>query len=505
MSEQDRDTTLLMMDESMRGRLVRIARGLRAPKDSGEFRYAKFEVIRMSSSWGVSLGISVLLVVGLLVFAVGGALTKDSAVEVVVMTPENVKLDEIKEEIKRVDEPPPDADNNSMDAPTIGDASAVDIPGPKTADATPATTTPIMSKSPLIMKGLAGSMANRGAGARSGALRSYGGTGRGEEAVMRALRWLKKNQGADGSWAAVDPTDPAAMAGLALLCFLAHNETPASEEFGQTVEKAMKYIVSKQNGAGSFGRDYTHGICTYALAEGYALTKIMALKDSVEKGMAFIINGQQPLGGFNYGYEKGARWDMSVAGWQFQAMKAAKMTGLADDKLNNAITNGIEFIRKQAFCATAGGFGYSGVPGTPGASASQSMTGAGTLCLQLLGQPNVPEVRAGLEYLKAVTCEWPAGGGKVPMYGWYYITQAKFQKGGKDWDTWNAQFSKALIGAQAKDGHWDGGDHGGPVYSTTICCLMLEVYYRYLPTYKHSEEVVEVKPTATDDVVVDVR
>lgn len=510
MSEADRDTTLVMMDESMRGRLVRIARGLRAPKDSGEFRYAKFEVIRMSSSWGVSLGISLLLIIVLLVFAVGDALTKDSTVEVVVMTPENVKLDEIKEEIQKVEEPPPSTENN-MDAPSINDASPVDIPGPKVADATPSTTTPIMSKSPLIMKGLAGSMANRGAGARSGALRSYGGSGRGEEAVMRALRWLKKNQDPDGSWTKVDKNEPTSMAGLALLCFLAHNETPASEEFGQTVEKAMKYIVSKQQPNGTFGNvagnpaAYVHGICTYAIAEGYALTKIMALKDAVEKGMAVIVNGQQPLGGFDYSYKKGDRWDLSVAGWQFQAMKAAKMTGLTDDKLNNAITNGIEFIRKQAFSVEKGGFGYDGVPGAPGTRASQSMTGAGTLCLQLLGQPNAPEARAGLEYLKTASCEWPAGDGKVPMYGWYYITQAKFQKGGKDWDVWNAQFAKALIGAQAKDGHWDGGDHGGPVYSTTLCCLMLEVYYRYLPTYKHSEEVVEVKPTATDDVVVDVR
>ena len=49
--------------------------------------------------------------------------------------------------------------------------------------------------------------------------------------------------------------DPAAMAGLALLCYLAHGETPASPEFGKTVEKAMKYLVGVQNGSGSFGRD----------------------------------------------------------------------------------------------------------------------------------------------------------------------------------------------------------------------------------------------------------
>jgi hypothetical protein len=31
-----------------------------------------------------------------------------------------------------------------------------------------------------------------------------------------------------------------------LLAFLAHNETPASPEFGTTVEKAMKYLVGAQ-------------------------------------------------------------------------------------------------------------------------------------------------------------------------------------------------------------------------------------------------------------------
>ena len=52
---------------------------------------------------------------------------------------------------------------------------------------------------------------------------------------------------------------------------------------------------------------------------------------------------------------------------------------------------------------------------------------------------------------------------------------------------------------------WEGGDHGGgPVYTTTLCCLMLEVYYRYLPTFKHVESAPDVAPPKTDDVVVNV-
>ena len=48
-----------------------------------------------------------------------------------------------------------------------------------------------------------------------------------------------------------------------------------------------------------------------------------------------------------------------------------------------------------------------------------------------------------------------------------------------------------LVKAQATDGHWDGPGNKpvtyGPVYSTTLCCLMLEVYYRYLPLYQEME------------------
>ena len=62
-----------------------------------------------------------------------------------------------------------------------------------------------------------------------------------------------------------------------------------------------------------------------------------------------------------------------------------------------------------------------------------------------------------------------------------------------------------LIRNQAHDGHWENGDGHGPVYTTTLCALMLEVYYRYLPTYKKVEAIAEVKATSDDDVTVEVK
>ncbi len=514
MSEINEDTTLKLMDEGFRDRLRRVIKGLKADKGSGQNKYAKFELVRLLGAPALTLMLGALVVIGLFAFAVGEAIRKDREIQVDVITPETVKLDEIKDEIAKIDdmnEPPPDV-NIPSDAPSVSD-SPVDAPAAQVTDV--ASVAPVMSKSPLIIKGLYGTLANRSGAARSGALRAYGGSGAGEDSVLRALRWLKENQDPNGSWAKADKTDPVAMAGLALLCYLAHNETPSSPEFGPTVEKAMKFLVGAQGKNGQWGRDYTHGIVTYAMSEGFALTKIMALKDAMDKGVDVIIKGQQPQGGYDYGYAKGDRFDLSVAGWQFQALKAAKMAGCTHPELQDAIKKGLDFLRKQAYDPTKGGFVYSGKPGIQSQGGSTaSMTSAGVLCLQLLGQPNAPEVRTGLEFIKELQCKWdvavPDKNAKTPVasknhvYTWYYATQAKFQKGGADWENWNKQFSRQIIFGQQKDGHWENGDHGGPVYATTLCVLMLEVYYRYLPTYKQVEQVEEVKPASSDDVKVDV-
>jgi hypothetical protein len=553
MSEPREDFTLILMEESPLQRFRRVLRGLKAPKDSGEYRYARFEMLRMLGGPVVSVGFGLLVTAALITFAVGEALTKDREVQVEIMTPETVKLDEIKEELQRIDDvvdAPPDA-NIPQDAVTD-----VQTPDQQVQD-TVASVAPVMTKSPLILKGLYGSLyGNRSAGGRAGALRAYKGSQAGEDAVMRALRWLKANQQPDGSWIGVDTLDPVAMAGLALLCFLAHNETPSSPEFGPTVEKAMKYLIGKQQQNGCFGREYTHGIVAYAMSEGYALTKVMALKESMDKGIQYIIDGQQPQGGFNYGYSKADRFDLSVSGWQFQALKAAKMAGCGNERLEEAITKGVEFLKRQAFNATAGGFVYADKPGQPPTTGPVwTMTGAGTLCLQLLGHGKSPEVKAGVKFLEVVKFVWPeaptaeekaryaafderakevekeiakAGDAaakaaaeekaqqarqaaqakspkRAPVYGWYYVTQAKFQEGGGTWEDWNRQFAKELIRAQYKDGHWEHGDwSGGPVYTTTLCTLMLEVYYRYLPTYKKAEDAPDVKAISEKDVEVDV-
>ena len=93
-------------------------------------------------------------------------------------------------------------------------------------------------------------MGNRTGLAREEALRDRsGGMGKATEAsVVKALDWLKANQLADGSWG----PNKVAMTGLSLLTFLAHGEITSSKEYGWTVERSIRFLLSKQREDGTF-------------------------------------------------------------------------------------------------------------------------------------------------------------------------------------------------------------------------------------------------------------
>ena len=308
-----------------------------------------------------------------------------------------------------------------------------------------------------------------------------------EASVTNALRWLKARQHDAGSWSG----QAEAMTGFALLAFLGHGETTASPEFGPAVEKAIRFLIGRQEQMGKTNytaEAYGNGIATIAMCEAAGMTGLPEVKASAGRAIQGIIEGQEECGGFTYAYQKGPRWDTSVAGWQFQALKAAKMAGLGNAQLDQAIDKAVRFLTRNSFNPQSGSFSYSANGSDVGSGGSWTMTGAGVSCLQMLGQGDAPEVRAGLKFLEKQTVQWKGsapgqGMGINPVYGWYYVTAARHRAGGSAWDEWNSQFAAALAGAQGADGHWEGGDFGSAakapeVYTTGLCTLMLESYYR---------------------------
>ena len=321
-----------------------------------------------------------------------------------------------------------------------------------------------------------------------------------EQSVTNALRWLMKVQNPNGTWG---KAYTGAMTGLATLCFLGHGETPQSgTEFSGVVSKVINAYVdegTKTEGRTAFrGKSlasgpasYEHGIGTYALCEAYTMSKDERLIPIIKKAVGYIIDGQGSDGGWMYGYDKTTPSDTSVSGWQIQALKAAYLTDLMTDQVSPALDKSMKNL-ERVFNRRNGAFGYR----TP--SGDYRLTGVGVLCKIYWQGHSDSMVKAGIKNIM----DGPPvkyDDKTANLYAWYYHTQACFMAGGDAWTKWNRLFQDEIVNHQGPDGFWPpngGGDTGalginpsidGQVYRTALCTLMLEVFYRYLPTGKEHQ------------------
>ncbi|MEN9358493.1 MAG: hypothetical protein RL095_28 [Verrucomicrobiota bacterium] len=311
----------------------------------------------------------------------------------------------------------------------------------------------------------------------------------------KALAWLAKVQKPDGSWgtAAED-----GYTGLALLCFLANGETPTAKNYGKTVERAIQYLAQSRSDDHADKHLYSHAIKTYALCEAYAMTSNYNLEEVMNANVRRIIQGQQAGGGFDYNYRKGERDDLSIAGWNFQALKAAKSAQCIEPGLDAAIAKSVENLKQRAL----GGFTYCNNEGRK----NEAMRAVGTLCLQLFeeawddqGKPMAalqPIVKTiAEEDIKKLDWNAPP---QNSMYSWYYGTYVAFQEGGPLWKSWQKKFLPMLKTHQNPAGYWDypghqfgaqiGDELTQKVHATTMAVLMLSVYYRFLPSTKGQDK-----------------
>ncbi|MEI7900354.1 MAG: prenyltransferase/squalene oxidase repeat-containing protein [bacterium] len=507
-------------EPSYRHRLLTMLHGLRCPCSSREYKAAAIEMQRLAAPAAAVL--LPFLAVSLLLLMESANIGLDRIIDFQWIEADPVKpLTELPDPVKH--EPPPEETSVNIPSPNVPVSSETPTPNQRVSLVPKAFDSVLPVKSFVILTSLVGS---REPGARDKLIAQYLGDQPTEDAVLRALRWLKKNQQPDGSW----NSQKIAMTGLATLTFLAHGEKPGgSAEFGETVRKALEFLMSNQMADGRFNgmdaHEYAHPIATYALCEAYGMTLNPNVKTAAEQALAPIIAGQHPTGGWTYKMDPNAdnasgtyRDDTSYMGWCAQALKAAKLAKLHVEGLEKAAKLTVKGFQKNA--EPNGGFGYTS-PGQGG------LTGVGTLCLQLFGAFNEPEVKKSLDRMDGwQPCfDTKTLAGASPQYACYYATQAKFHAGGKRWENWNTlmkslyvqaqQVEKSAIkDAQGKDadiGWWVNGDAhtDRPVMDTCLTAMQLMVYYRYLPTTStaavQADAPVMATSTDTDDIIVQER
>jgi hypothetical protein len=365
---------------------------------------------------------------------------------------------------------------------------------------------------------------HRGQGSREGRV---GGTRVTELAVAGALSWLARHQNTDGTWSTEHfrsrCRDGVCSGGakaesifggtaLGLLPFLAAGQTHQTKgTYQRVVEKAVQWLVKNQKeGGGLFDSSYAmyeHGLAAIALCEVYGMTGDSQVRGAAQSALDFIKRAQNKEGGWRYmpGVEDS---DTSVFGWEMMAYKSGMMAGLEVDQAS--MKKGYEWLTRWAHAGVRdrsmlGQFCYRPTNGPGGERGgdpvpSSSMTAIGLLIVQYMGAPRSdPMLTGGVRHLMANLPD----NKERNIYYWYYATQVMHNMSGPDWDAWNRRMRRVLVESQIKtgcaSGSWDPvkptedawGSQGGRLMLTSLACLTLEVYYRYLPLYRVEDEGME--------------
>ena len=187
--------------------------------------------------------------------------------------------------------------------------------------------------------------------------------------------------------------------------------------------------------------------------------------------------------------------DTSVTSWMVMALASAQAAGLHVDQ--GALDGGKAWIEKMTE-PESGRVGYT-TRGTgpartqelldkfPGEK-SESLTAAGMLIRIFIGEdPHMSEpISKGARLCLKLLPEWNEHSGAIDMYYWHFATLALYRVGGNAWTRWNTALKPAILDHQQMDGDERGswapvgpwGPSGGRIYSTALCVMCMEAYYR---------------------------
>ena len=328
-----------------------------------------------------------------------------------------------------------------------------------------------------------------------------------EESLALAIAWLIDNQNPNGSWQSADSTHPVGTSSLALLALLGDGQTPVDGKYSANVVKGLTWLRAQQNqktgriGAGPLEPYiYDHAVATITLAEAYAFAPTPEARASLERAVEFCLSAQNPYGAWRYHVPPTGDNDTSISTWMAMALVAAQDVGFQIEaqrflNLNTWYDEVTDAVNGRSGYRTAGGRSAR-VQGTMESfpvEKSEALTAAALMGRMFtFAESKTDDSTRQLwerqsDLLLKVLPEWDERGGSIDLYYWYHGTYAMFQIGGKAWDAWNGAMKQALLSSQRKDGaaggSWDPtsawGFVGGRVYSTALCALMLEVYFRH--------------------------
>jgi hypothetical protein len=329
-----------------------------------------------------------------------------------------------------------------------------------------------------------------GARAHAGERRPDGVTPEIERMISGGINYLVRTQNRDGSWNNMGgwgsyPTAMTALAGTALIM---SGSTPNTGPHARSVRKAADFLlrVAQPNGliatVAEEGRSmHGHGFAMLYLAQVYGMEEDRAVQrrihDVLVRAVRITERSQSRPGGWLYSPNSDGD-EGSVTVTQMQGLRASRDAGIQVSP--STVRNAVRYIERSA--NPDGGIRY--MAGMAGES-RPPITAAAVATLYNAGNYDSPLALKCLAFCDR-TIAIDSGG--YNMWGhWFYshlyYAQAKYQRGGREWERYYRAISLRLASMQSSDGSWM-GDQVGTSYGTAIALIVLQLPYQYVPIFQ---------------------
>jgi hypothetical protein len=342
----------------------------------------------------------------------------------------------------------------------------------------------------------------------------------------RAIGFLIASQdGRDGSWpvqifpktfdqyrTAEFQAGKVAVTGLALLALMGEGIlwTPdpmgRKHPSGERVLKGVRWLMEQQRPEsghfGSTGADLQnffngHAIATWAMVEAAAMSGDADMRKSAEAGVKLLLSTQSAQGGWDYfGKTEPVSGTAYMSVWPLLALSAAREAGHEVPEL--ALRKGAKFYEsltrpdgRVLYAASVpddnqdrpnlnaiGYFVQAHFGSNPRAPLVQALAGR----TQQGMVKTIPEWGTGWIPNRKPTNDDDKRAFVEPLV-FLFGTYGAYARGGEEWNEWYANWNQSLGHMQdSRDGAFKLNDaftrFGGTVYSTALCALSMQVYYR---------------------------
>ncbi|HZN56591.1 MAG TPA: prenyltransferase/squalene oxidase repeat-containing protein [Planctomycetota bacterium] len=307
--------------------------------------------------------------------------------------------------------------------------------------------------------------------------------------IQEGTSYLVRTQNRDGSWNNMGGwgTYPTAMTALAGTALLMTGNTPTQGSNSRAVRKATEFLlrVAQPNGLiatpAEEGRSlHGHGFALLFLGQVYGMEEDRTIQrrihDVLARGVRITERSQSRAGGWLYSPNSDGD-EGSVTVTQIQGLRSCRDSGI---QVNAAtVKNAVRYIERSA--NPDGGIRYN----ISGGESRPPITAAAVATLYNAGSYDSPLALKCLTYCdRSISVN---SGGNLSwghfFYSHLYYAQAKYQRGGKEWERYYKAICTRLAGMQATDGSWM-GDDVGTSYGTAIAIVILALPYQNVPIYQ---------------------